>query len=334
MSSAEPVKKNPGITVQVLAFHPFTYTSILLVHNLLEAEITPIEMYGFTAKPPGWGNGGGGMEPDELERLKHRDPKNWILTDPDLTDEERMVAACGLREFVDEGGYHELSLLRSPSPRGDFSLFEQLYPGGHRKIILWGEVESLARRPIYEVSEIDQVEWFDLEKPLPRQFDGTGEIFLPRGRTGFPYWSHVRVNLLSIFRLDRYGDRRKIAGRIHPSWYLVFPVGVGDERFPKGGHRIPPPKWYYLIEHMIREEVDELDNDVLYEFFKDDILAQKRSDGEEVAVSPAQIPEEEIEADEEIPEPVYEGNAVKMLQEQDSEYREWMEQILRESGRF
>lgn len=340
-----------SITVQVLAFHPFSDTTHLLVHNLVKPEGLGIEIFGYGLKPPAWGNTGGRLEgsKSEMERLKKDSPHHPILRNSNLTDFEKIVMACGRREFIDESGFYDIELQLAPME--ELALYQCNYTSGHQKILLWGEFKSLAQRPIKERSEVDLVDWFDFAKPLARQFDGLRGIESKSTRPGFPYWSHVRANILSILRIDRAGGREKIGPRIHPSWFLVFSVGKNDYRFPKGGFRIPPPKWYYLIEAMIQSKLDMVDIDTLYHFFKEDIdeariekikkLEQAEvEEGAPISATPDLTLHEEVTDEEELTEinTSLEGISSRIIETEDEkfaayarEYQEWMEKSLREA---
>ena len=305
-----------GTTVQVVTFHPFERTKILMVHNLLEDIVPDIPMYGGRPKPAGFGNGGGGMEDDELEHLKEVNPAHPILLNDTLSDEEKKIAACGLREVTDESGYIDIEIM---IPDGQLKLNEYFFRNGHRVVTVWGEVKSLAVVPIRERNEVDIAEWFDLAEPFSVAFGGQNWGAGPT-RDKLPYWSHVRRDLLSISKIDRYLRQHKQAkqciGRlIHPSWRLVFPVGAGDGRFPSRGFGIHPRVWYELMEEMIRRKLEMVDSDILYHLFRDEI---ERIRGYEKLRSEKQ--EEEVEID-------FETNA-KIIREEDEEWRIWMEKEL------
>ena len=73
MSQSNPqssIDWNKGITVQPLMLHHQIPTCIGRVHNILEKEPTTLAQYDYKPKPAGWGNGGGGLEPDDLDKLK------------------------------------------------------------------------------------------------------------------------------------------------------------------------------------------------------------------------------------------------------------------------
>ena len=324
-----------GTTVQVITFHPFHPTSILLVHNMLEDAVPGmpfISMYNGKVKPAGWGNGGGGMEKDELEKLMAREPRNPILTDPSFaTIDDKMVAACGLRELQDESGYRKAEIRM---PDGGVKLLEYFLPNGHRVVTIWGEVKSLVYEPIVEFNEVDIADWFDLSVSLPNLFRNRNK------RPGLPYWSHVRRILIGISRIDGHYRRngepwRCVGSRIHPSWRLVFSVGAGDPRFPRRGYRIYYKDWYSLIEEMIDNKVEMLNNDAIYCRFKEKIDLAVLEENKETRV--------EATTEEEKTEPVAVsgndddnwGDSVSELEipaeiaaREDEEWRIWMEKEL------
>ena len=348
----DPVNSINTRTVQVLAFHPIDRTFTLWVHNLLEPITTYIPRYGNTTKPPGWGHGGGGQEPNEIERLRERDPLHPILANKNISEEDRAIAACGLREFRDESGYQDISIVTIPcsSESGEKApatvclyshrLYDYLEDGAkttHEIVTLWGEVESLARRPIQEIDEVDKSEWLDISKPLSEIF--RDRVSLP----GFPYWSHVRRTVIGLQRIDWWRcffdePERCISHLVHPSWRLVFPVGVGDPRFPKYGFRISPSQWYYLFEMMVQEQIAVVGANILYELFKEDIervVEQEhlRDERPEVASLKTPEPTDSTDSDEGYDSPLldkYSGEPApeELLRQQDEEYRIWMEREL------
>lgn len=340
-------------TVQVLALHPLYPTWTLWVHNLPESIAVYILRYGNTVKPPGWGLAGGGQEPHEVEKLRGRDPNHPILANPHISEEDRAIAACGLREFRDESGYEDILIRTMPlhksassGPSATVRLYDyrmkDRWPDGsettHEIVLLWGEVESLAHRPIQELDEVDKSEWFDVSRPLC-------EIFRDRAATpGFPYWSHVRRTIIGIQRIDWWRrffneEEKSLSRLIHPSWRLVFPVGRGDDRYPRNGFRIPPAKWYYLVEMMIQEQMETVGANFIYELFREDIelavelerMCEERERPPQAKMAPetaAETEEEEVVAD----ELGGETNRQTLLRRQDEEYRVWMERELRVMG--
>lgn len=263
---------NSGITVQVLAFNPWEPDKILMVRNLPEKN-APFIHPKFCdrngnpiGKPPGWGMAGGGLEPNELELLTSADPACWILTEPDTTDEERLILACGYREFRDESGY-DLEIHRGP--RDGWAVLEQKdRDTGHRLIVLHGRVPSLVSvRPVVEVNEIDRVDWIDIREPLSELFAGKN----PKGkRPLFPYFSHLRKIQLAAKLIDKYSEsRHKILDRIHFSWRMVFPLGAGDPRFPIHGFQIPSNHFYPILDFMIQRKMETISLDWLSILYQD-----------------------------------------------------------------
>jgi len=318
----------PGITVQVVAVNSFLATSILWVHNLLEKSGTNIPKYRGAPKPAGWGNGGGGVEPDELEKLQKRHPGHPILTHPGLSEEEKIIAACGFRELTDESGFDDVSIVTTPHGPGNqerVSLLEYRDPEtGHRVITVWGVVHSFTKNPIREKEEVDLSEWFDIQISLPKLFSNQ------KATPGLPYWTHVRRTVILISKMDQYyreiGEPRECIGRlIHPSWRSVFRVGRRDKRFPIGGYLIPPRQWYSLMHYLILEKMEMADNDLIYELCERDV-DQKRDEE-------ARMLEEEDNA--EATSVDTEGSedrtgikaAEEMVRQEDKEYRIWWERV-------
>lgn len=360
----DPVNGVNTRTVQMLAFHPFDRTYTLWVHNLLEKNSVYIPRYGNSVKPPGWGHPGGGQEPEELERLRERDPSHPILTNLNLSEEDKTIAACGLREFRDETGLYGVTIRMVPRIQEVESgsvvgvrlyshKMEDWWEDGsktvHEVVTLWGEVESLARRPIYEVDEIDKAEWIDLSRPICETFRDRDAM------PGFLYWSNVRRTLIGVHRRDWWlrffdEDERCINHLVHPSLRLVFPVGRGDPRFPKNGFRIHFIKWYYVIGMMIQDQIATVGTNIIYELFKDDIDAEVEEErmreaqgrhSDDIPADQTAEPEsssdgDESEENDETPtlfdEHSGEAASSKLLRLQDDEYRVWMENVLREEG--
>lgn len=318
----------PGITVQVVAIHPFLATSVLWVHNLLEKNGTNIPKYRGAPKPAGWGNGGGGLEPDELEKLQKRHPGHPILINPRLSEKEKTIAACGLRELTDESGFDDVSIVTTPHGPGNrerVSLLEYRDPDtGHRVITVWGVVNSLTKHPLREKEEVDMSKWFDIQISLPELFSDQRET------PGLPYWTHVRRTVGIISKIDQYyreiGEPRECIGRlIHPSWRSVFRVGRRDKRFPVEGYLIPPQKWYALMHYLIDEKREMADYDLIYERFKDDVDKKREEEAkmleEENSTEVVSIETEGsedrtgIKVNEEI------------IKQEDDEYRIWWERV-------
>lgn len=340
-----PAPSTLNTTVQVVARHPFWETSVLWVYNLEEKGPVPyIPKYQGKAKPAGWGNGGGGVEPDELEKLRKIDPENPIFNTHFVSEEDRIFAACGLREFKDESGYCEIDIVTWPDPaneeREQVRLLEYIDPDtGHRIVTLWGEVRSLVKGPIYEREEIERSEWFDLQMSIAANFRDRRE------RPGRPYWSHIRRTAQAFARIDNYyrkiGEPRRCVGRlIHPSWRTVFRVGRRDKRFPHVGYPISPEDWYKLAEHIIDEGIEDPDNDLIYEMFSDKIDVakavaereeeerQKELDRElaaEAAESAQETGGEEATSEQIEEERTTEGIPKHIVTQEDVEYLEWWE---------
>jgi len=258
--SASPTESKT--TVQVIVFHPQFKTQVLWLHNLLK-----ITRRG--AKQPGWGNAGGGLEGAELEWLKGWNSRHPILTNPRLTDEEKALAACGLREVVYETGYTEITIIPLPDR---LPLLDESNKDGHRIITLWGQANSLERIPVQESNEVDKCDWFDIETPLPALF--RDRIAHP----DLPYYSHVARTIGGILKIDLHRPRtHRIGHLIHPSWKLTLPIGEGDPRFPRQGYRIPRQQWRALLEEMMKSNEDAISLDELYERFRADINRERES---------------------------------------------------------
>lgn len=338
-----------GVTVQVLAQHPYSPTCIRWAHNILEKTPTKIARYNNQPKPDGWGNSGGGLERliyvpsidkylTELEILEMRRPGHPILTDKSISEETRIILAGGLREFVDETGFRDIEI-RIDYP-GIF-LSDYIYPpwvdakgivhpGGHRKITLWGELSSFREDPIVESCEIDKTDWFDLSSSLPALF-----FNLSPER---PYVSHVRSTLNGILKIYRHqketgdGFVANIPKRIHPSWWYSYQVGKGDSRFPRGGYKLISSTgagdWYKLFHLMGAKRMEEADNDFLVKFLGEKLVNAKRREEERLSrtesVDDSTVQEttqaiEDSEDSEGIP------TVEDVIRKEDEEYGRWLE---------
>lgn len=328
-----------GITVQVLARHPYISTCFRWVHNLLEKEPTKLARYNYQPKPAGWGNGGGGLEPDDFEKLAKLFPDHPILVDGSLTEDQRLIIAGGIREFVHETGYKDIEIktdypgvfLYDYKYRDWVDKSGVIHPGGHRKITLWGEMTSFISYPDLHIEkhEVDRSDWFDLTTSLPKLFSNR---FTHPDR---PYWSHVRPTLIGILRTYRYFKSvdpyiPDIRDKIHSSWWNVFPVGRGDPRFPSNGYRLSPKEWYDLFDILVARKMEYADKDFLVTFLGRKLEDALRIEEMESKVSETVEPEasqttnvvENSEDSEGIP-------TVKELRDQeDQEYAQWLEESL------
>ena len=341
-----------GLTVQVLAPHPYNPTSFLWAHNVLEKKPTRIKRYGYLPKPDGYGNAGGGLEKliyvphldmylTELQILAMRRPDHPILTDQSLSKETKIVLAGGLREFVDETGFRDIEI-RTDYPNIFLSDYVYppwvdekgvVHPGGHRKITLWGKLTSLIEDRIIESNEIDRTDWIDLACSLPGQFFKLGDKR--------PYFSHVLSTLGGVLRVYRYeksvsdGFVPNIPGRVHPSWWYIYQVGRGDPRFPERGYKLSPSQWYKLFGTMKTKSMEEADNDFFVRFIGQKELdeAKRREEGwfnrtqAQIETSSSQAKEvaqtvEDSEDSEGIP------TLDQMIQIEDEEYGRWFERKL------
>lgn len=346
-----------GITVQVLAPDPYSSTVFRWVHNKLEQKQTKIAMYNYKPKPDGWGNGGGGLEKliyvpsrgaymTELEILEMRRPGHPILTEPMLSEEQRVILAGGLREFVDETGFRDIEI-RTDYPGVFLSDYKyppwvdakgRVWPGGHRKITLLGELSSYREDPIVESDEIDRTDWFDVEISLPKLFFNVA----PEK----PYISHVRSTLRSILAIHRYkketseGFVPNIPRRVHPSWWYAFQVGRGDSRFSQQGYKLSPAEWYKLFDLMVAKRMEEVDNDFLVKFLGKKLEDAMRREEERLKREWMGTESESESTAPEVTQAVDESEDAEgiptvedMVRQEDEEYARWFEESLPESQR-
>lgn len=352
-----------GITVQVLPIHPHISTSVRWVHNLLEKEPSNLARYDYQPKPAGWGNGGGGLEFDDEERLRQLFPNHPILTDKSLTDVQSLIIAGGIREFVHETGLPDITI-RTDYP-GVF-LYDYKYrdwidkngvihPGGHRKITLWGQLNSFVpdERLHIERHEVDQSDWFDTAISLPKLF------FNRFTRPDWPYWSHVFstvIGLLRIYRYQRSIDEftENVPEKIHPTWWYILQIGSGDPRFPKGGYRPSPSEWYELLKLMVTKKMEIADEDFLFNFVKRNLDNAKRREEQEFKIlgsregrnlkevsSDSKVTREVQNSEdsdrlpvlEELREKWYEEYNQWVLETKDAEYVRWLEEDMPEDKR-
>lgn len=337
-----------GVTVQVLAKHPQISTCFRWVHNLLEQEPTTLARYDYQPKPAGWGNGGGGLELDDLERLAQLFPNHPILTDSSLTEEQRLIIAGGIREFVHETGLKDLTI-RTDYP-GVF-LYDYkykdwvdkngvVYPGGHRKITLWGELTSFVRYPDFhtEKNEVDDSAWFNLSvslfKPFTNCFDYPDR----------PYWSHVRATLIGILRIYRHLRSidpyiEDIRDRIHQSYWSVIQVGRGDPRFPAEGYKPSPKEWYNVFDAMVKNRMEYVDTDFFVKLLGSKLDRAKRmeEEGFESSESENRSPICEVKNTTKVIEGSEDSEGILTLEEmrrlEDEEYCRWLEESLPEGKR-
>ncbi len=326
-------------TVQVIAFHPNSLGSILWVHNLADKKPKYIPRYYGQAKPSGWGNGGGGLEPNELELLEQREQTHPAVAKTlrnskgfqRLSNHEKAIVLCGLRELADESGYSDLSI-EIPPDDDQYRLLTYTFPANpetgdemHQVITLCGHVNSFVRGPIIEANEIDMVNWLDISLSLPFLFSDK-DVWPDR-----PYWSHVRRVVLGIQQIDRNNNdippnrySRSLENKMHPFWRLVFPVGKSDPRFPHRGYQITPLRWYELFEWMSQNQVDMVDLDFIYERFQEDIEKDCCAlEPHDVHQTAAENPESVSEIN--IPAQVIKEENELWEKEHDAQWREWAE---------
>ncbi|OGM96339.1 MAG: hypothetical protein A3B86_04335 [Candidatus Yanofskybacteria bacterium RIFCSPHIGHO2_02_FULL_38_22b] len=332
---------NKGITVQVLARHPHIPTMFRWAHNLEEQESPNLEYYDNESKKAGWGNGGGGLEADDRERLVELyGPDHPILADRSLSETQKLIIAGGIREFVCETGYRDIEIITNYP--GVF-LFDYKYkdrvnkrgiicPGGHRKITLWGQMTSFISYPDLHIEkhEVDKSDWFDLAVSLPKQF------FNRFTHPDRPYWSHVRSTLASTLRLYRHLRSMDpylpdIRDKIHSSWWSIFSVGNGDPRFPVGGYRPSPTEWYDVFDISVSQKMEYVDRDFWIKF-----LGRKLDDAlrrEEVELgTPETVESEEVLLVTEEIEDSEDSDGIPSVEElrnqEDREYAAWLEEFL------
>lgn len=337
--SQSSIDWNKGITVQVLARHHQIPTSIGWAHNLLEQEPTNLTQYDNKPKPAGWGNGGGGLEPDDLDRVAKLFPNHPILTDSSLSEDQRLIIAGGIREFLSETGYRDFDIvtdypgvfLYDYKYRDWVDAKGVLHSGGHRKITLWGQVNSykIHDKDWIEKHEVDKTDWFDMADPLPGYFSN------PLTHPDKPYWSHVRSSLICLLRIYGYLKANSdhfvpnIPTRIHPSWWYIFKVGKGDSRFPADGYRLSPNQWYRLFDIMVSKKMEVADNDFFFDLLGSSLSKAKRTDEEQLTN------QETTEAPQEITQVVEDSEdsdgiptLEEMRQQEDKEYARWLEREL------
>lgn len=288
-SSDKGINFEAGMTVQVLALHPYQPNIIRWAHNLLEDKPSDIPRYEGKGKPSGWGNAGGGLEKrlynpilnrhfeGELDYLSFRYPHHPLLMDGSLSEEDKTVLACGLREFVDETGYVDIDIITEYRNEYDRPfLLDYLYKDNdHRVVTIWGQLRSFKVQNIVESYEIDRTDWFDTSSSLFKQF------FNRLTHPDRPYWSHVRRTLLALLRINRHqrqdhDNHNDFIRLIHPSWWTVFQVGRGDPRFPVRGYKISPADWYKLFDYAVENRIDMPDQEYIYRLFRNEIEEQKR----------------------------------------------------------
>ncbi|QQG45607.1 MAG: NUDIX domain-containing protein [Candidatus Sungiibacteriota bacterium] len=255
--------KPPNITAQAVLYHPTAPTTIWMIHDLGDRELSCnpeiLEFYGHTRKPPGLANPGGGLERGET------------------------VIQGIRREIQGETGFLDFEIVPLDSTRLD--LLRYRHKGGHQVLMLEAHLRSLQQGKILEPEETDGGWWFDLAESLISQLMECPEKF----SKDLFYWSHIRRLLLAVSQRDRQlrydGSAGACIGHlVHPSGRLVFQVGVGDTRFPKAGFRIPsqtkkPKKdWYDFLRWLIENKIVDPDPDVVYQFFTEDIIMAKNAE--------------------------------------------------------
>lgn len=269
ISESRPTSK--GITVQTLGSDPYSVTKYLQVHNTLETLLPGapiIDMYGGKTKPPGFGNPGGGMEPDEYDRFKTNEPERFKYYDSlgTLSEDDLKIIGCAFRESQDESGFCDIEIALDEDTKKLIILNDYYYKGGHRVITVWGKYRSYRQRPIKEAEEIDYVDWTDFSMPMSEVYRRL------RQKVGdppaYPYWSHLRRICSALPMIDRYNRDREersysIGNLIHSSWRTVYRVGRGDNRFPNGGYMISPEDWYHMFDIMLEKGIEDLDNETL-----------------------------------------------------------------------
>lgn len=286
-TNPEEITGKAGTTVQVLGMDPYSLTRFLQVHNTLETlplGAPIIAMYGMRAKPPNFGNAGGGLEPDELVHFQENEPElfQYYSSLGTLTPAELAILGCALRESKDESGFCDLEIVLDENSK-PFLLTDFYYRDtngqgisnikGHRVVTVWGKYNSYQQRPIREKDEVDYVTWIDFSMSMAEVFKKLrNELEQSLMYPLYPYWSHVRRSLIGFSKIDKYHsnteERPYLIGKmIHPSWRLVFKVGERDSRFPLYGYQITPEDWYHMFDIMLDKGIENLDNDVLFTEF-------------------------------------------------------------------
>ncbi len=337
--SQSSIDWNKQITVQPLMRHHQIPTCIGWVHNLLETEPTNLARYDYKPKPAGWGNGGGGLEQDDLDKLAKLFPGHPVLTDPSLSEDERLIIAGGIREFLSETGYRDFDIITEYP--GVF-LYDYrykdwvdtkgvLHSGGHRKITLWGQINSykIYDKDWVEKHEVDRTDWFDMADPLPSYF------FNPIRFPDRPYWSHVRFSLISLLRIYGYQKANSdhfvpnIPTRIHPSWWYIFKVGKGDPRFPDDGYKLSPREWYKLFDLMVQRRLEEVDNDFVFDLFRESLGKAKTKEEEKLErLTQEDKSSEATQAVDDSEDSDGVPTVEEMREQEDREYARWLEKEL------
>lgn len=253
----------PNITAQAVLFHPTEPTLIWLIHDLGDKEPSMdqdiLDFYGSTPKPPALANPGGGLERGET------------------------IIRGITREIRGETGFLDFEIVPLDSSRLDLLRYRK--KGGHQILMLEAHLKSLEQGEILEKEETDGGWWFDLTESLIEQLRECPEKF----SKDLLYWSHNRRLLLAISQRDRQlrydGSAGACIGHlVHPSWKLVFKVGMGDPRFPKEGFRIPAHiktakrDWYDLLRWLMKEDITDPNLDHVYEFFSEEVTAAKHAE--------------------------------------------------------
>ena len=324
----------------MLGGDPYSMTSFLQVHNRLE-EFLPtdpiIKMYGKKAKPSGFGNSGGGMELDELERFAREQPEwfKYYSSFGTLSQTDLALIGCALRESVDESGFTDIQIVLDEDTKELITLTDSYSPEGHRVVTLWGQYRSYHQRPIKEKEEVDYVAWVDLAMPVAEVYKRLRkEISDPFAR---PYWSHIRRSLIGISKIDQYHKDREekpylINRMVHPSWRLVFRVGRRDDRFPDFGYLISPTDWYQMLDVMIDKNIEHVDEDFIFSIFKNQIVAAKdQQERKEERESAAQaVIETMVDTTNLADSEDYTGipTSAEILHREDEEYARWLENEL------
>jgi len=170
-SEPENITGSAGTTVQLLGTDPHSDIKLLQAHNMLEAMTANsviIAMYGGRSKPPNVGNVGGGMEPNELDLFKEREPElfKYYSSLGTLSATDIAIIACARREGIDESGFDDLDILLDKDTGKLIILTDYHYKEGHRVVTVGGKFNSYNQRPIKEKDEIDYVDWVDFSMPM------------------------------------------------------------------------------------------------------------------------------------------------------------------------
>lgn len=251
MDPSQSKSKEMSITAQVVLLHPSFSTNVYWVLNR-EEQGKCTQIYGTTPKPAGWGNPGGGVDPDVDGIDKHGHAR---------VSSEEITRAGAQREVEDETGFHDLYFIPYQSSRVPFLI--RPYEG-HCIVTFVAKLNNFSRYlPVKEeeTGEIIRGGWFDLSiSPI--------DIFRPDAI--LPYRSHIQRTIICFNMMARIMQPRKYVP-INPLWKLVFPVGNGDPRFPSNGYSLPIEAWKNQMRDHIRFHRRAVNIEGIYEQYRHEI---------------------------------------------------------------